>query len=244
MAFYKLNRKYLLSFIYLIDSIEDEDMEPDYKEIASYTTKQGDTAHVDTVERAFGLRKSLAEGWEKKPGLPKKATLNVLAAFYEDDETVTFLKFHIKHEDAIVKYTENHMPKLEFVNALFPKEAEKIMHLVTQLETVERCKNMVEEKDALELAKTLEGRFEAFKKKVEDELLLKTKIINYLDDRVIELEATLARAEFINAKFGAIGLFFVSVDYNVLTEESLFDDFGNDMAGLEHDDGDWLEDMI
>jgi len=38
-----------------------------------------------------------------------------------------------------------------------------------------------------------------------------------------------------------VGLFFISIDYDELTEDSLLDDFVSDFSGLEDD---FLEDLV
>ncbi|MFS4456351.1 hypothetical protein [Maribacter sp. 2304DJ31-5] len=241
MAFYKLNKKYLPTFIYLMDCIQEKDIEVDYGEVADFETKKKDKAHKISIDRAFKLRTALKEGWDKKPGLPLKPTLNILAAYYEENDDFSFLKFHFKYEGEIQEYFKEKAPDNILTDKLFPKRAQKIHHLETQLETTEFYANEVEAKGMAEFVKNLEIRFNNFRGEVENELKLKTDFILHLKDRIDELESTLAQADFMNNKLGAIGLFFVSIDYGLVTKESLIEGFMDDFDGVGDD---FLDDLV
>ncbi len=235
MAFYKLNRKYLATFIFLIDSIEERDFDVDYQEIADFETKKLDTAHKISIDRAFKLRTALKKGWNKKPGLPLKTTLNVMAAYFESNESYSFLKFHLKYEDKIKVHFDKNRPQANLITKLFPERAEKITHLERNLETVELSANEAETNGVEKFKQDLELQFNNFRKKIENELKLKTDYIRYLEQKVEDIESTLKRAEFFDGKLGAIGLFFVGIDYGVLTKESLLNDFFGDYDGIDSD---------
>ena len=243
MAFYKLNKKYLPTFIFLIDSIEKRDFDLDYQEIADFETKKLDTAHKISIDRAFKLRVALKKGWNKKPGLPLKTTLNVMAAYFEDNGSYSFLKFHLKYEDRIKTHFKKNRPKPNLIAKLFPERAPKIKHLEQNLETIELHANEVQTKGVEKLIQDLELQFKNFRKKFEKELEIKTAYIGYLEQRLEYIESNLKRAEVFDGKLGAIGLFFVGIDYGLVTKESLFNGFCEDYEVIELDD-DILDDLL
>ncbi|MFS4448379.1 hypothetical protein [Maribacter sp. 2307UL18-2] len=236
MPITKLTKEYLAAFVYIIDLITAEEAELDYVKIADEGVGAKKDIDARTIKRAFELREELAKVTvEKKVYKPSLKTLNTLTAYYFDDTDERFLNISKTHETDIKAHYEKFKPTVKVIETIFPSGPEKIIHLRQQQETVEETledlKGEAEQKMDLFLA-DMEGQIVERFKKINDQLEAKTDLITHLELQIEALQRKLKQAQFMYNTLGALGLFFVSINYDSLDKESLVEDFLDDYEGL------------
>lgn len=236
MPITKLTKEYLAAFVYIIDLITAEEAELDYVKIADEGVGAKKDIDARTIKRAFELREELAKVTvEKKVYKPSLKTLNTLTAYYFDDTDERFLNIAKTHETDIKAHYEKFKPTAKVIETIFPSGPEKIIHLRQQQETVEETledlKGEAEQKMDLFLA-DMEGQIVERFKKINDQLEAKTDLITHLELQIEALQRKLKQAQFMYNTLGALGLFFVSINYDSLDKESLVEDFLDDYEGL------------
>lgn len=230
-----LNEELLPYFIYLMDDIlEDCNGFFDSKTIVETLKENGYIISEKSIKRAFALREQL-----KKPDnlteatwRPHKKTLDALTKYfyggnYIFKDLVTNNGIDVPKEKIESHYLKNR-PTNEILNAIFKPQPEKIKHIESQIYFCEECKTLVERMNDEEFNLK-------FKNELKDKLKSQNEIIAHLEMRITSLEKKQRQATWVYRIFGTFGLFFVSIDYNSLTLDTILDEFLNDHL-VESDD--------
>ncbi|AUP79138.1 hypothetical protein [Flavivirga eckloniae] len=245
MPITKLTEEFLPAFIYITDQILAEEDPIDYKKIAEEGVPAKKEIDVRTIKRAFDLREELAKNkLERKVYKPTLKTLNVLCAYYFENPEEKFLKIAKNYREKIEEYYTEHSPKTPVIQAVFKPKPEKIQFLEQQQDQYLHLKGTVEQQSLNVLMSSMEQnllkRFEGLQQKVNDDLEIKTKMITHLENKIEELQSKLKQANFMHNTLGALGLFFVSINYDFMDDQSIFEAFLDD----HDDDGDLIDDII
>lgn len=240
MPITRLSETYLPAFIYITDLILADEPEIDYKKIADEGVADRKEIDARTIKRAFDLREALQKDkLEQKVYKPSVKTLNTLCGYYFENPEERFLKIAKTHQKEIQDYYEQHAPKHEVIQAVFKPKPEKIAFIEEQQEQYISFKKDVEEQTLKTLVANMEQkllmRFENLQEKMNDDLAIKTRMIAHLEIKIEELQRKLKQANFANNTLGAIGLFFVSINYDAVSTEHIFEEFLNDFEGLDED---------
>ncbi len=246
MPITKLTQEYLPAFIYIMDLILAEEDIIDYKKIAEEGVADKKEIDARTIKRAFDLRDELAKNeLERQVYKPTLKTLNVLCAYYFENTQETFLKVAKNYRQNIDDYYTKHSPKTGIIQAVFKSKPEKIEFLEQQQEQYLNIKDTIEQQPINSLVASMEQkilqRFEDLQQKMNDDLALKTRMIAHMEIKIDELQQKLKQANFMYNTLGALGLFFVSIDYDTVDEGRIFEDFLDDYYG-DHED--LLDDLI
>ncbi len=246
----------LSAFIYLADQMLATDFNSEaaetgniYEIIATEGSGiNGETIHARTIRRAFDFRKNLKAGkvLYRGCGMPQIKTLNTLTYFYFDKQAPTrFKTFKRAYKKEIEKYCEQNYPSDEILKLIFKPNPPKINFIDKKERDLKQLLDLTKEKEFENLKKELfeiNRRFETFQKKVDNDFKLQNDMIKHLKKEIIRVKKERKRASFFYRFFGAIGLFFVSIDYNEITIKNVLNSFMDEYGGLDGDD--ILEDMI
>ncbi|GAA3644881.1 hypothetical protein [Flavivirga jejuensis] len=245
MPITKLTEKYLPAFIYITDHILTDEDTIDYKKIAEEGVAAKKEIDARTIKRAFDLREELAKNkLERKIYKPTLKTLNVLCAYYFENPEEKFLKFAKDYREKIAKYYKKHSPKTVVIQAVFNTKPEKIQFLEQQQDQYNQLKDTVEKQPLDTLVASMEQklllRFEDLQQKMNDDMAIKTRMIAHLEIKIEELQRKLKQANFMHSTLGTLGLFFVSINYDLMDAGSIFEAFLDDYDGND----DLLDDLI
>lgn len=246
MPITKLTEKYLPAFIYITDLILVDEATIDYKKIAEEGVAAKKEIDARTIKRAFDLREELAKNkLERKIYKPTLKTLNVLCAYYFENPEEKFLKIAKGYRKKIEEHYTQHSPKTAVIQAVFKAKPEKIQFLEQQQSQYIQLKETVEQQPLNALVTSMEQkllqRFEDLQKKMNDDLVIKTGMIAHLEIRIEELQQKLKQANFMHNTLGALGLFFVSINYDLMDTGSIFEEFLGDYDGANED---LIDDLI
>lgn len=229
MGFTRLTEAYLPGFIYLIDSIMEEEYDLNFTEIADTESKAHEMVVPRSIDRAFDLRQKLIDGWEAKkdkPGRPAKKTLDVLTAFAEGNSKRSFLDYTIVYKEEIEAFYVHNKPSEQWINAIFGKKHNKVEEHIIRMEekrddiaavledySLEELKNVLGPKAKQQLMLLLEewksDELEPFFKHI-------------LEIRLKKLEDKIANSRTTYRRFGLFCLLFLPQDDEFLFEENLF----------------------
>ncbi|MDO5979250.1 hypothetical protein [Flavivirga spongiicola] len=246
MPITKLTEEYLPAFIYITDLILADEATIDYKKIAEEGVAAKKEIDARTIKRAFDLREELAKNrLERKIYKPTLKTLNVLCAYYFENPEEKFLKIAKGYREKIEEHYTKNSPTTAVIQDIFKAKPEKIQFLEQQQDQYIQLKNNVEQQPLSNLVATMEQkilqRFEDLQQKMNDDLAIKTKMIAHMEIKIDELQQKLKQAHFMHNTLGALGLFFVSIDYDIMDTGSIFEAFLDDYDGTHED---LLEDLI
>lgn len=239
MPITRLSEVYLPAFIYITDLILADEPDIDFKKIAEEGVPDKKEIDTRTIKRAFVLREELSKNiLEQKVYRPSIKTLNTLCGYYFENPEERFLKINKTYKKEIQEYYNTNMPKPEVINAVFNPKPEKIVLIETKQHNYAKLKTMVEHQEintvVSDMEKKVQLRFELLQKKMDD-LAIKTQIINHLEIKIEELEKKLKQANFANNTLGSVGLFFVPINYDILTDDGIFEEFLDEYEGIFED---------
>lgn len=246
MPITKLTEAYLPTFIYITDLILADETTIDYKKIAEEGVANNKEIDARTIKRAFDLREELAKNsLERKIYKPTLKTLNVLCAYYFETPEEKFLKIAKNYREKINEHYTTHSPKPAVIKAIFKPKPEKIQFLEQQQDQYVLLKNTVEQQPLNILVASMEQkllqRFDSLQKEMNNDLAIKTRMIAHLEIRIEELQQKLKQANFMHNTLGALGLFFVSINYDLMNSESIFEEFLDDYDGINEN---LIDDLI
>lgn len=241
MAFTKLTEKYLPAFIFIIDSIRKEEIEVDYRAIADHAVQDNQSIDERTIQRAFELREKF-EGKFNGARLHRtsKRTLNFLTSYYLEDPGGKFLHFSRDFAEKINNYYLDNKPEQELIDEVFNP---KINHIINQRQNYLLVLNELNEKSLDEFLGDANLNIKQLEENDSKKNKFKSYLLEHLEIRIKELEDKLHQAKSIYKKFGALGLFFVKIDYDMISKESILNDFIEFYLDLNADD-EILEDLI
>ncbi|MEP1487861.1 MAG: hypothetical protein ABJK28_05500 [Algibacter sp.] len=246
MLITKLTEGYLPTFIYITDLILADETAIDYKKIAEEGVANKKEIDARTIKRAFDLREELAKNsLERKIYKPTLKTLNVLCAYYFENPEEKFLKIEKDYREKINEHYTTHRPKTTVIQAIFKPKPEKIQFLEQQQDQYIQLKDTVEQQPLNALVASMEQkllqRFDSLQKEMNNDLAIKTRMLAHLEIRIEELQQKLKQANFMHNTLGPLGLFFVSINYDLMDTESIFEEFLDDYHGINED---LLDDLI
>ncbi|MFD0797039.1 hypothetical protein ACFQZJ_06180 [Maribacter chungangensis] len=252
MIITKLTAEHLRYFIFLMDGIISR--EEDFIEVGRIF-KELQQQEIDiswhSINRAFELRNALKMELppNKKAVLPQKRTLDALTKYYYGKRFV-FRDLVCTEPDILVseeevrQHYERQRPTDAVIHQLFKKQPEKIAFIADQKESYEECLLDVENRfnEVVDELKETKERFKEFQLKVEEDINVQNMMITHLKAKIEQLETKRKRAFWVYRFFGAIGLFFVRIDYKQINLDTVIEDY---LDGLDDIlEGDILEDII
>ncbi|MEW4923362.1 hypothetical protein [Algibacter sp. 2305UL17-15] len=245
MAITILTKALLPAFIYLIDSIKDNEEFIDYTKIADEGVKEKQSIDPISIKRAFELREQLKQKKSsKKTHKPSVKTLNALTTYFfrERESSTTFEKFITKNRDDIKEYYIDNKPTDSIIEEIFKKSPPKINHLQKQEDTLYALLNELNGISLQDFVKFWVDESLRENKKEKDLSRIKSELKSYIDNRINVIVKKKRKASFLYRFFGGLSLFFVSVDYREITQDTIFEDFLEDYDILETDEV--LDDLV
>lgn len=248
MGFTRLTEVHLPSFIYLIDTIKEEEYDLDFKEIADRESKTHEMVVPRSIDRAFELREKLISGWEaKKPGRPQKKTLDVLTAFLEGNSKLSFLDYTIAYKKEIEIHYEQNKPEQQWIDILFGRKQNKASKVISEMEDRrDDVIDVLEDFSLEDFKKVLGPRakeqlkllFEEWKNEELEPLfeIIVQKRLKRLEDKIIA-------SRKLYRRFGLFSLLLLPKDDELLFEEDLFTAIHDYQMGIS-DGGEIDESML
>ena len=241
-----LKRKYLPAFIYVVDEIIREDIEPDYRDISECGVFGDQEVDERSIKRAFELREELRKNQlERRVYKPTQKTLNALTYYQFEEKSLTFLKMARRYRDHIAAHYKEHAPPETVLMEVFPKRPQKIQHLQTQEQTYHKYTVELKVASLEDFVKGMDQqlmeRFNNLQRHM-DVLTVKASLLEHLELKALDIQKQLKQAHFMYNTLGAFGLFWVSIDYDTVDKASILEDFLDDYEGLVDDD--FLDDFI
>ena len=245
----KLTREDVPAFMFLIHEIKKKE---------SFQTSNNRFSHVaqvasdgedfrvteKTVRRVFNLEANLTAGKiiEKDYTKPTMKTLNVLTTFCFlkntfDRQKTTFNAIRHKGKEVTEHYLK-HKPDDEILDLIFAEPPQKIKHLQ---DYEEQLIAIAEELKNSTLEDFIENWYINKMGQNPDYHKLKRNLVDFIEERIFQIEKKQKRASFLYRIFGSLGLIFITTPQyddlktyiaEVFIEES--DDF--DMDDFDDDD--------
>lgn len=246
MPITRLSEAYLPTFIYITDLLLADEETIDYKKIAEEGVADKKEIDSRTIKRAFELREELTKNaLERKVYKPTLKTLNVLCGYYFENPEEKFLNISKNYQKEIKEHYTTHSPKPSVIKAVFKTKPEKIQFLEQQQDQYLLLNDTVKQQPLNVLVASMEQkllqRFDNLQKEMNDDLAIKTRMIAHLEIRIEELQQKLKQANFMYNTLGSLGLFFVSINYDAIDTESIFEEFLDDYDGI---DGSLIDDLV
>lgn len=126
------------------------------------------------------------------------------------------------------------------------KESEKETHIKNHYNFNNEILNKFEYEMLIDVIREFDlmenSTFVSFRKRINDDIEMQSRIILKLENRVLQFEKKLKQLKLAKKMAGGLGLFLVSIDYREPSIANLFEDFLEELIGVEGED--IIDDLI
>ncbi|ASV30816.1 hypothetical protein [Maribacter cobaltidurans] len=203
-----------------------------------------------SLNRAFSLRELLNDeiSADQVYSIPKKETLDALTKYSYGNEFI--FRDLIEPTESIglskaeiLRYYEINRPNSATMAEIFRTKPEKIEHIRDQQDIYTHLKLELESKlfkDFISerVREELEISFGHF----QEDLERKAAMIKLLENKIDKLTKQRSLSTLIYRFFGSVGLFFVAIDYDMVSKESVLEEFFDDHSIILGDDS--MNDLV